>query len=179
MWLSPQLAVMTVSSSWGVWHCLAWQVTVRAQASSCPARAPRPLCPVSAGRVPAGCSRERGGRKELLSLIVPGSAGSDNSSFLPHASGPAVGPMGQGCSHGTTAWCGAGTAGGPVLCCCALGCWSSLGTWLVAVSWTACSAQPIARTAPGWQPSTLLMPSDALDAVCLLSCPELVPATLG
>lgn len=107
MWLSPQLAVMTVSSSWGVWHCLAWQVTVRAQASSCPARAPRPLCPISAGRVPAGCPRERGGRKELLSLIVPGSAGSDNSSFLPHASGPAVGPTGQGCSHGTTAWCGA------------------------------------------------------------------------
>lgn len=36
MWLSPQLAVVTVSSSWGVWHRFAWQVTVRAQASFLP-----------------------------------------------------------------------------------------------------------------------------------------------
>lgn len=41
------------------------------------------------------------------------------------------------------------------------------------------SAQPIAGTSAGWQPSTLVMLSDTLDAVCLLSCPELVPATLG
>lgn len=51
---------------------------------------------------------ERGDRKELLLFIVPSSAGSDNNSFLPHVSGLAVRPMGQGCSHSATAQCSEG-----------------------------------------------------------------------
>lgn len=107
-WLSPQLAVMAVSSGWGVWHHLAWQVAVWAQASSCPAGASLSPHPVPTGGVLPGQLRERGDRKDLLLFIVPSSAGSDNNSFLPHVSGLAVGPMGQGCSHRATAHCSEG-----------------------------------------------------------------------
>lgn len=55
-------------------------------------------------------------RKELLSLIVPSSAGSDNGSFLPHASGRAVGLAARGRSHGAAAWCGAAPQLQPAWC---------------------------------------------------------------
>lgn len=102
-WLSPQLAVVAVSSGWGVWHHLAWQVAVWAQASSFPAGASLSPHPVPTGGVLPGQLREKGDRKELLLFIVPSSAGSDNNSFLPYVSGLAVGPMAQGCSHRATA----------------------------------------------------------------------------
>lgn len=104
-WLSPQLAVVAVSSGWGVWHHLAWQVTVWAQASYCPAGASLSPHPVLTGGMLPGQLRERGDRKELLSFLVPSSAGSDNNSFLLHVSGLTVGPMAQGCSHKVTAQC--------------------------------------------------------------------------
>lgn len=96
------------SGGWGVWHHLAWQVTVWAQAPSCPAGASLSPHPVPIGGVLAGQLRERVDRKELLSFIVPSPAGSDSNSFLPPVSGLAVGPMAQGCSHRAAAQCSEG-----------------------------------------------------------------------
>lgn len=91
------------------WLCgITWQVPVWEQASSCPAGASLSPHPVPTGGALPGQLREGGDRKELLSFIVLSSTGSDNNSFLPHASGLAVGPVGQGCSHRATDQCGEG-----------------------------------------------------------------------
>lgn len=158
-------------------HCLAWQVTVRAQASFLPSWGS--ASPVSCPRRLAGHPRERGGRKEVLPLIVPSSAGSDNSSFLPHASGPAVGPMGWGCSQ-APAWCREsrevwdwhGGVPDPWMVLPAGGHWGH-GCELF-------HGEP-AQFGPLlwllWAGSSLL--PNALDTVCLFSCPRLVPVIPG
>lgn len=100
--------MVAVSSGWAVWHHLAWQVAVWAQASSCPAGASLSPHPVLTGGALPGQPGEGGDRKDLLSFIVPSSAGSDNNSFLPHVSSLTVGLVGQGCSHRATAQCSEG-----------------------------------------------------------------------
>lgn len=79
-----------------------------AQASSCPAGASLSPHPVLTGGALPGQPGEGGDRKDLLSFIVPSSAGSDNNSFLPHVSSLTVGLVGQGCSHRATAQCSEG-----------------------------------------------------------------------
>lgn len=180
-WLSPQLAVVAVSSGWGVWHHLAWQVTVWAQASSCPAGASLYPRPVPTGRMPSGQLRERGDRKELLSFIVPSSAGSDNS-FLPHVSSLAMGPMGQGCSHRAAAQCSEGMTvwdwnwGGsdPWAMLAAEGLWGH--GWELFCGEPAQFSPLLRQLQSG---SNALCPPDARDAVCLLSCLQLVPVIPG
>lgn len=83
---------------------------VGAQHPSCAAGIPTSPLP------PQDRCRWRPCRKELLSLIVPSSAGSDNGSFLPHASGRAVGLAARGRSHGAAAWCGAAPQLQPARC---------------------------------------------------------------
>lgn len=56
----PQLAVVAVSSGWGVWHHLAWQVLVWEQTSSCPAGASLSPHPVPTGGALSGQLREGG-----------------------------------------------------------------------------------------------------------------------
>lgn len=139
------------------------------------------LGPVPTGRVPSGQLRERGDRKELLSFIVPSSAGSDNS-FLPHVSSLAVGPMGQGCSHRAAAQCCEGMAvwdwnwGGsdPWAMLAAEGLWGH--GWELFCGEPAQFSPLLRQLQSG---SNALCPPDARDAVCLLSCLQLVPVIPG
>lgn len=173
-WLSPQLTVVAVPSI-----VLTGRSLCGHRHPSCPAGALHSVsCP---SRLP-GHPRERGGRKELLPLIVPSSAGSDNNSFLHHASGPAVGPMGWGCSH-AAAWCRERSewwdwhGGVPDLVVSQV-LLPAGGHW--GHGWGLFHGAQL-KSGPLlwllWAGSSL--PHSALDTVCLSSCPQLVPAIPG
>lgn len=136
--------VVAVPSSHG-WHRPApwWALSIL------PAQPGSQTSPLPPRRSGAG---RRPRRKELLSLIVPSSAGSDNSSFLPHASGRAVGLAARGCSHGDTAWCGAAPQLQPARC------------PILGVPWVVTPASP--TTAGCCQPGKGLLPLPRVTSRC-------------